>query len=69
MSSSDIPLSIVYINVVSVLLNESYLLLLLLLLLLLSTVCFSSTHDGQFQLISGCVRNLNSLSEYFFGRH
>ena len=65
MSSSDIPLSIVYINVVSVLLNESYLLL----LLLLPTVCFSSTHDGQFQLISGCVRKLNSLSEYFVGRH
>ena len=62
-SSSDIPLSIFYINVMSVLLNESDL------LLLLPTVCFSSTHDGQFQLISGCVRNLNSLSEYFFGRH
>ena len=58
-SSSDIPLSIFDIHVVSVLLNDVD--------LLLPNACFSSTHDGQFQLISGCVRNLNSLSENFLG--
>ena len=58
-STSDIPLSIFDINVVSVLLNDVD--------LMLPYACFSSTHDGQFQLISGCVRNLNSLSEYFLG--
>ena len=30
---------------------------------------FSVTQSGQFQPISGCVRNLNSFSVYFVGRH
>ena len=66
MSSSDIPLFIldmnVVMNVVSVLFSDVDF------VLLLPNLCFSSTHEGQFQLISGCVRNLNSLSEYVFGR-